>query len=289
MPIPYSVAGRRSFPSDERRKAAAIVEACRAEGLHLKLDLDLLPEEEYDMCAYVARAADGALAGFCTLDSGREMEICGAVHPDHRRRGVGRALLAAALAESRRRGRRRVLLICEEASPAGQALLAAEGAKLTFSEHRMDLTALRRAPAAGPQVRVSRAGAEDAREVAHVIAGAMEDSEAEALAGVQRGLSAPLSRFYIGRAGGVAVGALKVLFIGEKAFIYGFGVLPEQRRRGFGRQILAGVIEALAAEGHTRVALEVESQNVAALSLYRSLGFSVTTTYGYHALDLGDS
>ena len=78
--------------------------------------------------------------GYCSLDGELEVELCGMVHPDHRRRGIGRALLAKARSECVRRGARRPLLICEEQSPrAGQAFVATVGGLHQFDEHEMDL------------------------------------------------------------------------------------------------------------------------------------------------------
>jgi ribosomal protein S18 acetylase RimI-like enzyme len=42
------------------------------------------------------------------------------------------------------------------------------------------------------------------------------------------------------------------------------------------------VIKRLMSERWTRFALEVETTNVNAIGLYRSLGFKGTTTYGYY-------
>jgi ribosomal protein S18 acetylase RimI-like enzyme len=40
----------------------------------------------------------------------------------------------------------------------------------------------------------------------------------------------------------------------------------------------------LRAGGHSRIWLEVDSDNAPALALYRALGFTPTTTYGYYAV-----
>lgn len=279
------VEARPRLSDGERREAVAIVDGCGREGLSLKLDLDVLRERDGETIAFVAHRG-GALAGFCTLDSGRDMELCGAVHADHRRRGIGRALLAAALDESRRLGRERALVICEDASAAGVALLTATGATRAFAEHRMDLAELCHAPPADDRLVVARATPPDAAEVAHVIAVSMKDAEERARAEVARDLESATNRYYLSRLEGAAVGSLKIAFGRGKAYIYGFSVLPEHRRRGLGRQMLGGVIEALRAEGHQHIALEVESENAPAIGLYRAMGFSVTTTYGYYEIDL---
>jgi ribosomal-protein-alanine N-acetyltransferase len=48
---------------------------------------------------------------------------------------------------------------------------------------------------------------------------------------------------------------------------------PAERRRGHGRRVLRGLLEAAGERGAERATLEVASGNAAALALYRSLGF----------------
>ena len=283
MTFTHTITARQAISGAERREAEAILDACRAEGLSLKLDLDVLGERDGEIRALVCHE-DGALAGFCTLDPGRDLELCGAVHPDRRRRGIGRALLTRALDEARRCGRERALVICEERSSGGVALLSAAGATRAFGEHRMALTGLVRAEPPLATLEVARATLDDVGGVARVIARTMDDDETGLLTKIAAELDAPGQRFYFGRIDGAVVASLKVVFGRDRAYVYGFGVLPEHRRRGLGRQLLTGVIDALAAEGHTRVALEVETHNHAAVSLYLAMGFTITTTYGYHAL-----
>jgi len=54
----------------------------------------------------------------------------------------------------------------------------------------------------------------------------------------------------------------------------GMGLLPEYRRRGLGRQLALKAIEAARGAGIERVELEVFATNEAAIGLYRSLGFN---------------
>jgi ribosomal protein S18 acetylase RimI-like enzyme len=96
-----------------------------------------------------------------------------------------------------------------------------------------------------------------------------------------------------------AIGCLN-LFEAEMEYgIYAFAVLPQYRRRGFGRQMLEQIIKEVHArnadlflagvsrgERSLGIALEVETQNENAIGLYRSCGFVEVTTYGYYNLDL---
>ncbi|MHB1426745.1 MAG: GNAT family N-acetyltransferase [Gemmataceae bacterium] len=82
-------------------------------------------------------------------------------------------------------------------------------------------------------------------------------------------------RWWLVRAGGVPVGVLMMTEMpesGDWETAY-MGVVPEARRRGFGREMLLhGLCEARAADAPA-VTLSVDSRNQPAWNLYRSLGF----------------
>ena len=73
---------------------------------------------------------------------------------------------------------------------------------------------------------------------------------------------------------------------GGGGWIAGLGVLPEFRRRGYGREILTQAVGRLASSGVERIALEVSVENEGALTLYESAGFEVVTGYDYYAVSL---
>ncbi len=150
----------------------ALVGICdRFEGLELALNLEpggLGDPEEANQFFYY----DGpAVVGCLTFFGHREIEVCLAVHPDYRRRGIGRALLAAGREECRRRGRQTALLVCEEASRSGQGFVASVGGQYRNAEYRMRLDADRVGGLLDTQgpLRLERAGMEDAPAVARII------------------------------------------------------------------------------------------------------------------------
>jgi len=53
----------------------------------------------------------------------------------------------------------------------------------------------------------------------------------------------------------------------------GMGVLPEFRGKGIGRRLLEATLAAAHLKGLARIDLEVRQDNVAAVSLYQSVGF----------------
>ncbi len=59
----------------------------------------------------------------------------------------------------------------------------------------------------------------------------------------------------------------------EDVQINNIAVHPDYRRLGIGRAVLEGIIEQMRKEGAKNMTLEVRPSNVAALTLYKKLGF----------------
>ena len=149
----------------------------------------------------------------------------------------------------------------------------------------MELGTLQPRPAESERIDLRRAGPRDAETLVRVRAEAFGDPEDDARHSIAEHLNDPRERYYLGLLARVPVGALRLTVVEPRAYIYGFGVLPRYRGRGFGRQILTRAIEDTLAERRLRVFVEVETENSAAYALYRSCGFQEMTTYGYYELE----
>ncbi|MGH2478322.1 MAG: GNAT family N-acetyltransferase, partial [Ktedonobacteraceae bacterium] len=82
------------------------------------------------------------------------------------------------------------------------------------------------------------------------------------------------------------VGTLRVEEMPQEMGIHGFFVRPEYRGRGHGRQIIEETIATIRAQTTKPIMLEVDTNNLTALNLYRSLGFEIERTYEYYGLAL---
>lgn len=65
----------------------------------------------------------------------------------------------------------------------------------------------------------------------------------------------------------------------RSAWLYDIYVFEPFRRRGYGSAILAAVERLLTAQGTTRLGLNVNGDNAAAIALYRSRGYAVSSMY----------
>ena len=82
-------------------------------------------------------------------------------------------------------------------------------------------------------------------------------------------------------------GFLMIRGAGDEAEIITLGVLPERRRQGLARELLAGGMREAASRGARRLFLEVAADNAAALALYRAAGFAQVGRRAdyYHRVD----
>ena len=278
---------RATLSAEEAAAAETLRQVCNAyEGLDLKLEPEMLREAAGSTDNAYLYYVNGMLAGACTLDGGREIELCGMVHPERRHAGIGRALLEAALGECRSRHAVKVLVICEDASASGGAFVAAAGGVREFAEQRMELQPEWHPGRRDERLTLRRAGPSDVGAVARIASAAFGDPEEFVRQRTEADMLDPNGRLYLATLNGVPVGTLKIFATGTTAGIYGFAVAPDLQGRGIGRDMLTRSIEALLAEGYERITLEVLTDNDRAGALYRSTGFRTITTYGYYALAL---
>jgi len=229
---------------------------------------------------------DSILVGFGHLPVDSTPECCLMVLPNHRRQGVGTALLAAVRQELRRRGATDALLVADLGSASGRAFLSAAALPYRSSEFRLELdrTAIDRTrpPVAGLTMRVAeRPGAQT---LVDILGAAFGEDAASARDLIERGLVERTRCFYLAYRHGMPVGMLRAGEIEGFGDITAFGVRPECQGRGIGRQMLIDVIDLLTAAGLQKITLEVATENAKALGLYESCGFRVASEYGFYAL-----
>src|SRR5262245_12995000 len=231
---------------------------------------------------------DGRLVGTLSLYTfGRpEAETSAMVHPDERRKGIFRTLVNAAIDELHQRQIPKLIFFCDHESRSGIAALEAIGARYSYSEYKMALGEPHMPASLDERLRVERAGPEDVADVARIIALCFDADEADMRQGIEKQIGSESRRYIIARLDGAPIGALNLQIDETGSGIYGFCVLPEQRGRGYGRQILARTIEFALAEGHRPVILEVAPENERALGLYMSVGFRETHRYDYYIIEI---
>jgi ribosomal protein S18 acetylase RimI-like enzyme len=278
----------RGLPPPLLDAAAALERRVLAvDGGRLKLEWGDLRSRSGEQVDAVLWWADRRLVGFLGLYAfgGATIELAGMVDPTVRRRGIGTALLDAALEQCRARGRRQVLLVVPRPSAAGAALATKYGGRLDHSEHALVLTGTPAEGATDPAVTIRPAAVTDADDVARLLhAGfgrAPHDIRAQLAA--QHPSAAREPTMLVER-DGRAVGTARLTLDDAAGGVYGFTVDPAAQGRGIGRAALRAFCRLLHDQGAERIGLEVEVDNERALGLYTSVGFAPVTTEDYFAL-----
>jgi ribosomal protein S18 acetylase RimI-like enzyme len=255
-----------------------------SDGGRLKLEWGALRDRRGDRVKDLLCWAEHRLVGFLGLyDFGGPLELAGMVAPDARRRGIGTALLDAAVQLCRERGLRSALLIVPRPSTAGRRLAARRGGVLDHSEHALVLSGAPTEAPHNPSLALRPVSAVDIPCVSRLLSAAFGESGPRDLA---RRLDSPQERTLVVEISGVTVGTLRVTRHGEEAGIYGFAVDPARQGQGIGRAALRRACEQLSAEGVRRIALEVDVENDRALGLYTSVGFTPVSTEDYFTLPM---
>jgi ribosomal protein S18 acetylase RimI-like enzyme len=333
--LPHRIVTKKFLSIDDVSAIQRLAALCeRYEHTRLRISWGMLQTRPGDFPLDFLYYDDGKIVGYIALDDrGVETkELFGMVHPAYRRQGIFQSLFEAALDTCRSRGVKRLVLVCERASPSGQAFVKSLGATYDFSEHEMVLTDFSPRGQFDDRLSVRVAGVQDIEALVFVQSAAFNDPEAVVRRRITRFMMNPLCRYYLvsipfrsvcreenldhgenapmptvphdmNASSGMASKKSNKITLGEESVgceepvgslrlelddeigIYAFGIHPAYRGRGYGRQMAEEVIHRIRADPATSqkaVMLDVEIDNIHALSLYHSCGFQIRATYDYY-------
>ena len=231
---------------------------------------------------FLARSGN-RLVGYCGVDLGRDAEICGMVHPEYRRLGVGGTLLQAALESGAALGCDSALVICEDAAPAAIEWLRVLGATLESTELRMvlDLGADFARPPAVPALDLRPATEADRGALVALLSQGFDGMTPTLVDEMLGRLDPSAEDTFVGTLADELVATLRIYRTPTRSMVYGLVVDESRRRQGHGRGAMLAALDLLARRGEREVSLEVLPDNRPAVTLYETLGFRTSTTYRY--------
>jgi ribosomal protein S18 acetylase RimI-like enzyme len=245
--------------------------------------------------------------GICSFGGqGSALEITGMVHPEYRRQGIFTILNEFVLAECKRRNSGSILLLCDKKSNSGQKFMEKVGALYKYSEFEMYLQEDSPEPNEKQLCGITLRKAEnsDAYEIARQNAIYFDDCAQEEDPNLGQNESKTIFEesipkddillpedeekrgmtIYLAEKDKQNIGKVHLQVSDAVGGIYGLGILPEHRGKGFGRAILLRAIEKLKEANINNIMLQVAAENATALRLYKSTGFKETSTMDYFEL-----
>ena len=221
--------------------------------------------------------------GICHF-GGDAIEVNGMVHPDYRSRGIFKMLFSFVKDEWDKREVSKMLLLSDNNSTSGLAFIKTTGASFAHSEYEMFLRNRVEENLKSKEVVIRKATNNDAKEIA------LQNSIYYNIEFKEEDISVPEEEEkcgtinYLAEIDNKIIGKVQLEVSDEVGGIYGLGVLPEYRSKGYGRQILSLAIEKLKETNCKDIMLQVAAKNKNALNLYKSCGFEETSTMNYYEI-----
>lgn len=224
---------------------------------------------------------DETLVGYLGIScfGGYIGEINGMTHPKWRRKGIFKKLFEIAAEECVKRKFHKILLLSDGKSNSGGDFIKAIGGKYDFSEYRMrrvSKTSTERIDS----IRLRKAVKSDGREIGRQNALYFNDVEEIETSPEEEEI---LNEFtYMVELEGNTIGKINIEYSEDYAFIYGFGILPDFRRKGYGKAALREALHLINEKNIYTVELDVECKNSTALNLYKDCGFVEKSIMNYY-------
>jgi len=224
----------------------------------------------------------GVLSMFMPRES--EAEIQAFTHPNDRQKGVFKSLLKAACESLAKYIPLSLLFVCDSKSLSGIKTMNALNALYDFSEYALSRKStdpdIIITPNQDFSVRVALPS--ESVTLAQMRSATFDESLEVSTERIHQVFSLSHRTQYVAvlqdKIIGIATSSIEQL----TTFIVGFGILPEDQGKGYGKQFLSQLISLLHHQGHDHLTLEVDSLNEPAFRLYQSCGFKVMTSIDYY-------
>lgn len=214
-----------------------------------------------------------------------EYEVNALVHPDYRKQGVFTALFEAAKHDAKENGCEAFTFVIDRKSKDGKAVIDHIGAAYQFSEYNL---VLKKAELFLKPNEVSLREATDADRplIVKTLSEAFGDPE-DVTENIYQQIDTPDRVTYIGEVEGRPVGVIRALLAGDDAgSIHALGVKADEQGKGYGTKMLKQMVQQLFRMGRTKLELDVETENKAALEIYKRAGFAENGGYEFYLLEL---
>jgi ribosomal protein S18 acetylase RimI-like enzyme len=277
----YSQCGLSQDETAQLHELAAI---CRQEdGVDIKFNYSMIANRKTNDLGDFCWFHEGKLVGYVSLDRfGRKGEITVAVHPEFRRQGIFMVLYNAAVEQAKVQNCSELLLVSYRDSSSGAAALRKLCLPYKVSEYCMKakIEDIPNQPAS--DVMLIAVTSQHVQELSNMLNVSFPETGWGSPTELLEELSEPSKRYYLAQTAGTTIGHIGVTIGDNETYIRGVGILPEWRRRGFGRKMLAETLRRHIGAGATQLELDVATENEGALNIYTACGFRQSNVYDYY-------
>jgi ribosomal protein S18 acetylase RimI-like enzyme len=254
-----------------------------ADGVDIKFNYSMIANRKSSDLSDFCWNHDGRLVGYVPLDRfGRKGEITAAVDPAHRRDGIFTTLYTAAVEQAKLQECTELLLVNYRESKSGNAVVRRLGLPYKVSEYCMTACSEGIVDLPDRDVVLIEVTPEHVDTLSRMLAISFPGSGWRASEELLEELRDPAKSYFLAQVSGQTVGHIGVSTSEKDTYIRGVGILPEWRRRGYGRQMLASVLRMQIEAGARNFELDVATENESALSIYTSCGFHKSNVYDYY-------
>jgi len=213
---------------------------------------------------------------------GDTFEVNGMVHPDNRNKGIFTRLFSLVQDEWKKRLQQEMLLLCDNNSISGIEFIKKVTDDYDHSEYDMVLNMEAIPRLSCHNIILRNAKSCEAKRIAEMDSllfdmDAKEDDEL-IKKNIENGTT------FIAETNNTDIGKVRLEINDGVGGIYGLGVLPEFRGKGYGRELLLLSVDKLKEMGCVKIILQVEVNNRNALNLYKSCGFEENYVMDYYKM-----
>lgn len=217
-----------------------------------------------------------------------EAEISAYTLPKRRGEGYFKLLLGKAVEELKKYYVPDILFVCESLSIPGKQVINALEADYAHAEYFMRFDKASYTYQTTYHILLLKAEQKDIEKVIAAHMKAFDDSYEESKSIIHNCFKSDIREQYLAVLNNEIIGVGSVNLEGEDVSIFGLGVLPEYRGKGYGKELLHLIVERLLERGRTEITIEVDSDNANALMLYKKTGFHIEVAYEYYSVKVNE-
>ena len=212
----------------------------------------------------------------------QEAEITALTLPSQRGNGYFQKLLFKAVEQLIKYEIQEVLFVVERQSMTGKQVITHLAAQYDYTEYCMRLDDRNYVPLALNRLKYLKPCEEDLKRLVDTSMKIFEDSYEDAQGIINNIFQSVTRDQYLGILNDDIIGMGSSSCDGDEASIFGFGITPEFRSKGYGYDLLHLIVEQLRHSGIREIVIEVDSINAHAFNLYQKFGFQIETAFEYY-------